>query len=152
MSLRWICLGLMFEFSIGIVFVQIVIGCLLNAFEVGCGDPRIDLPWRALPLQENLLHAFVGCSLPDQLLDKEMILCDFRHFFRIPGSFELLNLFVDQLKYPPWAGLVAVDQEVFLAPVRDVPLVEPPFTLLIRTICPFFASDIWGRSSLSPSP
>ena len=89
-------------------------------------DPRIELHWPTLPLDENLF-AFLCCSLPDHLLDKEPILCDFVHFLWIPGNFELLTLFVDQLKYRPMAGLVTLDKEVFLAPVRNVTLVECTF-------------------------
>ena len=99
---------------------------LLNEFEVGCGDPRIELHWPTLPFEGTLLIAFVGCSLPDHLLDQEPILCDFLHV-RIPGNFELHTPFVDQLKYPAWGGLVALDQEVFVAPFGDVPLVERTF-------------------------
>ena len=54
---------------------------LLNAFEVGCGDPRIELHWQTLPLDETLLITFVGCSLPDHLLDEEPMLCAYVHFF-----------------------------------------------------------------------
>ena len=39
----------------------------------------------------------------------------------------LLTFFVDHLKYSPLGGLVALDQEIFLAPVRDVTLVERNF-------------------------
>ena len=119
----------MFEFSIG---------CLFNAFEVGCGDPRIELHWPALPLEENLLFTFFGCSLPDHLLDKEPILCDFLHFFWIPGTFELLTPIVDQLKYPSWGGLVTLDQEVLLAPVGDVALVEGTFHFADSQHLPLF--------------
>ena len=115
----------MFEFSI--VIFQIVIGCLSIAFEVPCGDPGIDLHWPALPLDENLAFTFVCFSLPDHLLDKDPILCDFLHFFWIPGTFELLTPFVDQLKYPSWDGLVTLYHAVFLVPVGDVAVLEFTF-------------------------
>ena len=50
---------------------------LLNALEVGCGDPPIKPHRPALPHDENLLFTVVSYSLPDHLLDKEKILCDF---------------------------------------------------------------------------
>ena len=99
----------------------------VNAFEVGCVDPRIELRWPALPLDENFLLPFVCCSLPDHLLDEEPILCDFFHLFWVPWTFELLTPSVDQIKYPSWGGLVALDQKVLLAAVGDVTLVERTF-------------------------
>ena len=78
--------------------------------------PRIELRWRTIPVDENLLT--------DHILDKEPILFDFLHIFGIARILEVLTPFFDLLKYPSWGGYDDLDQEVFLARGGKVTLVE----------------------------
>ena len=66
---------------------------LFESFEVGCGDPRVDIWCPPFSLDEHLITTFVDCSLPDQLHDKKPILCDLYHLVRIPRILVLLTPF-----------------------------------------------------------
>ena len=90
---------------------------LLDALEMSFRKPCVELCRPTFAVEEQLLPAFTGFALADHLLNIVAIFGDLVHLYWILRTFELLNDFIDDLKYSTWSVLFSLDKQVLIGSI-----------------------------------